>query len=114
MLSIVRLSDCQLRKFGYDTEFMCHPASGRDSPTATSSSGARYGNGRRSIARTQLKIVALTPMPSPRHRTAAMEKAGLLTRVLNAYRRSDSMEIGVGWADVGRYDREFPEKVSEG
>src|SRR5678815_2093775 len=70
---------------------MCHPRFGLDSPIATSSSGARYGKGRSSRARMQLKIVALTPMPSVRQRTAAMENAGLLASVRRAKRKSASM-----------------------
>src|SRR5688572_5670623 len=70
---------------------MCHPRLGFDSPIATSSSGARYGNGRRSRARTQLKIVAFTPIPSARQRMAATENAGLLARVRRAKRRSEIM-----------------------
>src|SRR4051812_31000358 len=91
MLSSVRLSDCQLRKFGYDTEFMCHPRFGCASPMATSSSGFLYGKGRNSIARTQLKIVTFTPMPSVRHSTAAMVNPGLLVRVRMAKRMSWSI-----------------------
>ena len=87
----VRLSACQLRKFGYDTVFMCHPRFGFASPIATSSSGSRYGNGRSSSARTQLKIVALTPMPSARHSTAVMVNAGFLISVRKAKRMSWSM-----------------------
>ncbi len=86
-----RLSACQLRKFGYDTVFMCHPRGVFASPIATSASGSRYGNGRSNIARTQLKIVALTPMPSARQRTAVMVNAGALTSVRIAKRMSWSM-----------------------
>src|SRR3982751_2132784 len=99
MLSVVRFSACQLRKFGYDTEFMCHPRFGLDSPIATSSSGARYGKGRRSSARMQLKIVALTPIPSVRQRIAAMENAGLLASVRRAKRTSEIMGRRRGTAD---------------
>src|SRR5688500_18944830 len=70
---------------------MCQPRFGLDSPMATISSGARYGKGRSSSARTQLKIVAFTPMPSVRQRIAATENAGLLARVRRAKRKSESM-----------------------
>src|SRR5215467_16140950 len=88
MLSSVRFSACQLRKFGYDTEFMCHPRRGLDSATASSSSGFLYGNGRSSTARTVLKIVELTPMPSAMQTMAAIENDGLLISVLIAKRKS--------------------------
>ncbi len=86
-----RLSPCQLRKFGYDTLFMCQPRFAFASPIATNAPGSRYGNGRSSIARMQLKIVALTPMPSAKQSTAVTVNAGLLTSVRNANRMSWSM-----------------------
>src|SRR5678816_4410736 len=70
---------------------MCHPRGRLDSPRATISSGARNGNGRKRMARTQLKIVALTPIPRVRQRTAAIENAGLLASVRKAKRNSESM-----------------------
>src|SRR5215207_128050 len=78
---------------------MCQPRFGLDSPIATSSSGARYGKGRRSSARMQLKIVALTPIPSVRQRIAAMENAGLLASVRRAKRTSEIMGRWRGSAD---------------
>src|SRR3954467_7768952 len=79
---------------------MCHPRDAFDSPIATSASGLRYGNGRSNSARTQLKIVAFTPMPSARQRTAAIEKAGFLISVRTAYLKSCSM-VGFGGGGAG-------------
>ena len=88
---------------------MCHPRFGFDSPIATSSSGFRYGNGRSSSARTQLKIVALTPMPSARQSTAAMVNAGFLISVRNG--EADVLEHRGPGSEPFQFDNRPPASV---
>src|SRR5947209_3574671 len=60
---------------------------GNSVKTRASRADSAYGSGRRSTAFTTLKMAVVAPIPSPKHRTAAVVKPGFFARRRTPYLR---------------------------